>query len=88
MTGENVGRRSRRWYRPMSIAQSIAIRPRVYLATVAGIAAFALLPKTISANLRAAISWDVSAGVYLALALRVMMTGTSETVRRTGCQAR
>ena len=68
MTGENVRRRSRRWYRPMSIAQSIAIRPRVYFATVAGIAAFALLPGTISSIFVPPSPGMSVAGVYLALA--------------------
>ena len=79
MAGKSV---RQKWYRPASIAQSIASRPRVYLAIAADIAAFVLLPSTIAFNLRAAIAWDAFALVYLALAFALMMTSTSEVLRQ------
>ena len=79
MAGKSV---RQRWYRPASIAQSIASRPRVYLAIAAGITAFVLLPSTIAFNLRAAIAWDAFALVYLALAFALMITSTSEVLRQ------
>ena len=36
--------RKRHWYHPKSIARSIAIRPRLYFAALAGMAALVLLP--------------------------------------------
>jgi uncharacterized membrane protein len=70
-----------RWYRPASLAHSIALRPRVYWAVIAGAAAYLLLPATISANLRAAITWDVGAVLYLVLGFRLMRTCTGEQLR-------
>jgi uncharacterized membrane protein len=52
------------------------------LAIAAGIATFALSAETIDLNLRAAIAWDAFAVVFLALAFRLMMTSTSETLRQ------
>ena len=73
--------RARRWYSPTSIAHSIAIRPRVYSAALAGVAALVLLPQSLSASVREVLAWDVSALVYLALAGRVMWTCTGEVIR-------
>jgi uncharacterized membrane protein len=56
------------------------------LAIAAGIATFALSPDTIDLNLRAAIAWDAFAVVFLALAFRLMMTSTSETLRQRAAQ--
>ncbi len=67
-------RHSAQWYRPRSIARSIAIRPRVYLAALAALSAAILLPSAVSGNLRTAIAGDIGAVVYLALGFRLMMT--------------
>jgi uncharacterized membrane protein len=75
-------RRSAQWYRPRSIALSIAIRPRVYLAALAALSAVALLPSAVSGNLRTAIAGDIGAIVYLALGFRTMMSCGSDVIRK------
>jgi uncharacterized membrane protein len=65
---------ARNWYSPKSIARSIAIRPRFYCAAAAGLLALLLLPRDWPANVREAVAWDLGALIYLALALRVMLT--------------
>lgn len=72
---------TRRWYRPSSLAQSVLIRPRVYLAAMAGAATFVLLPGSPTGSVRAAIAGDAGAAVYLMLALRTMMTCDSPALR-------
>src|SRR5437762_12411512 len=73
--------RTRRWYSPRSIARSIAIRPRLYLSALAGMALLLLLPRTWSATIRGALAWDLSAAIYLALAFRIMLTCTGDIIR-------
>jgi uncharacterized membrane protein len=70
------------WYRPKSIARSIAIRPRVYLAALAAVAAAVLLPSAVSGNLRTAIAGDIGAIVYLALGFRTMLSCGSDVIRK------
>ena len=60
-----MARRRRQWYRPRSIVRSIVIRPKVYLAVLAGLAAAFLLPASIAGNFRTAISFDAGAVIYL-----------------------
>jgi uncharacterized membrane protein len=74
-------RKARRWYSPRSIARSIAIRPRLYLSTLAGIAALLFQPAGWPASIRGALAWDLSAIIYLALAFRVMLMCTSDLIR-------
>jgi uncharacterized membrane protein len=73
--------RRRRWYRPRSIARSIAIRPRVYCAALAAAVVLFLLPDRISVNLRAVLAGDVGALVYLAFAVQVMAASGGENMR-------
>jgi uncharacterized membrane protein len=73
--------RRRQWYRPKSIARSIAIRPRVYLAVLAALSTAALLPSALSGS-RTAIAADVGAIIYLGLGFRVMMTCGSAIMRK------
>jgi uncharacterized membrane protein len=75
-------RRAPQWYRPTSIAQSIAIRPKVYLAVLAGVAVAVFLPHTLSGSIRAAIAADTGAFIYLVLGFRMMATCSSEVVRK------
>ena len=81
MDRQNVAPGSRHWYRPASFARSVALRPRVYWAVIAGAAVYVLLPATLSANVSAAITWDVGAVVYLALGFRAMATCTGKQLR-------
>lgn len=75
-------RRARQWYRPTSIARSIAVRPKVYLAVLAGVAAAVLLPHTWSGSIRAAIAADIGAIVYLAIGFRMMLTRGGDVIRK------
>jgi uncharacterized membrane protein len=81
MTTVTSPHRGRRWYSPRSIARSIAIRPRLYLSTLAGIAALLFLPRSWSATIRGAVAWDLSAAIYLLLAFRIMLTCTGDVIR-------
>jgi uncharacterized membrane protein len=79
---EPITVRERQWYRPRSIARSIAIRPRVYCAALAAAVVLFLLPREIALDIRTAMAGDVGALVYLALALQVMATCRGESLRR------
>jgi uncharacterized membrane protein len=48
---------------------------------MAGIAALVLLPTSWPASLRGALAWDLSAAIYLALAVRVMLTCKGSIIR-------
>jgi uncharacterized membrane protein len=63
---------ARGWYHPVAIFDSLILRPRIYLAAIAGAAAFFLCPSTMPGTLRTSIAWDVSGIVYLMLAFRLM----------------
>jgi len=82
MTPPPETRRPAQWYRPRSIARSIAIRPRVYLAALAAVSAVVLLPSAVSGNLRTAIAGDIAAIVYLALGFRTMLSCGSDLIRK------
>jgi len=71
----------RRWYSPRSIARSISIRPKLYLAALAGAAVLVLTPASLSANVREVLAWDVSALVYLVAVLRMAMKSSGEMIR-------
>jgi uncharacterized membrane protein len=73
--------RGRRWYSPRSIARSIAIRPRLYLSALAGVAALLFLPRSWSASIRGALAWDLSAAIYLILAFRIMLACSADHIR-------
>ena len=70
------------WYHPNSIARSVVIRPRVYLAVLTSLVAAAVLPSAVSGYLRTAMAADLGAVVYLSLALRVMITCRSAMIRK------
>jgi uncharacterized membrane protein len=73
--------RRRHWYHPRSIAGSLAIRPRLYLSALAGLAALVLLPRGWPAGVREAVAWDLFAAIYLVLAFNVMMTCKGAALR-------
>src|SRR5262245_32466017 len=75
-------RRRQSWYQPRSIFRSIAIRPKVYCAALAAAVVAFLLPREVSTNMRTALAGDVGGIVYLALAVQVMVTYDSETLKR------
>jgi uncharacterized membrane protein len=76
------GQRGPQWYRPASIARSIAIRPKVYLAVLAGCLAAALLPQRLPGSICTAIAGDIGALVYLTLGFRMMLTHDDGALRR------
>src|SRR5262245_8114207 len=73
--------RKRHWYDPKSIVRSVKIQPRLYSSVLAGIVALVLLPRGWPAGFRAAVAWDVGAGIYLTLALHLMATCKGEALR-------
>jgi uncharacterized membrane protein len=70
----------RRWFHPRSVWRSVVLRPRIYLAVLAGVAAFLLLPRSLSAGVREALSWIVAGLCYLGAVARMMATNTSEQI--------
>lgn len=50
------------------IWHQIRVRPRLLISSGAGTLAFALLPPSLATTLRALITWDIGAGLYLMLA--------------------
>ena len=80
-------RRRGRWYGPVSIMRSIAIRPRVYLGTAVGIAVLTFLPPSITSPVRETTAWCLGAATYLILALRLMNRCHSDRIKtRAGVQ--
>jgi uncharacterized membrane protein len=62
----------RGWYHPAAIYGSLKLRPRVYIAAIAGTIAFFASPSQLPGTVRTSISWDVGGLVYLVLAFRLM----------------
>jgi uncharacterized membrane protein len=79
---QSLETRRARWYRPASIARSIAIRPKVYLAVLGGGTAAVLLPDILSGSIRTAVAADIGAIVYLAIGFRMMLTRGGEVIRQ------
>ncbi|HEX5958905.1 MAG TPA: DUF1345 domain-containing protein [Hyphomicrobiaceae bacterium] len=73
--------RKRRWYHPRAIADSVAMRPRLYLSALAGLAALLLLPRGLPAAIRGAVAWDLFAGTYLVLAFHIMLICKGDALR-------
>ena len=61
--------------------RQIRIRPRLLLAAGAGSIMFALLPQSVIPATRALVTWDVGAGLYLALAWIMMGRATVDHMR-------
>jgi uncharacterized membrane protein len=77
-----AGVRRQPWYQPTSIAQSIAIRPKVYCAVLAAAVVLFLLPRELAASVRTALAGDVGALVYLALSLQIMRACRGKEMKR------
>ncbi len=82
MTPELTKPRVARWYTPVSIMRSVALRPRLYLAIAGGLAALALLPASLSGNVREALAWITGGLVYLSVAGRLMATCAADAIAR------
>ena len=70
----------------MSIARSLAIRPRVLLAALAGCVALFVLPSRLPSSICTAIAGDIAALVYLALAFHAMATHSAKSLRKRAAQ--
>jgi uncharacterized membrane protein len=77
MDGEKSTSAGSRWYHPQAVAKSIALRPRVYLAALAGVSVFFLLPRSLSASVREALAWIAAGSLYLGFAVQLMIDGSS-----------
>ena len=77
---QSKGAGRRIWYSPRSIANSISIRPRVYLAALIGAALLVLLPGDLPMSIRAASAWCLGGAIYLAAAVWTMRTCGAEVI--------
>jgi uncharacterized membrane protein len=69
-----------RWYRPSSVWRSIRQHPRLYMATIAGVATVLLLPHSLPASVREALGWIIAGVVYLGFACWLMVRSGPETI--------
>jgi uncharacterized membrane protein len=73
----------RKWYNPMAVGHSIAMRPRLYAAALVGAAALMVLPRSWPPMIRASAAWDLGGATYLFFAFRlVLMCGASRIKAR------
>jgi uncharacterized membrane protein len=77
---------AQKWYHPVSIFNTIRLRPRIYLGALAGAIVFLLLPSTRPQSERMCIAWDVGALVYLFFAFRLMLLTRADHVRTGAAQ--
>jgi uncharacterized membrane protein len=68
---------ARPWYHPRSILQSVLLRPRIYIATGAGLIAFLLLPRALSSSVRESLAWIIGSVTYIGFVARLMATSTT-----------
>lgn|SRR5271157_4133765 len=64
----------RRWYNPMAVMQSIAMRPRFYAAVLVGATAFTIMPRSWPLMIRASAAFDLGGITYLFFAFRLVLT--------------
>lgn len=62
----------RSWYHPVAFMRSVALRPRLYVATLIGVVALFLLPRSWSVMTRGAIAFDLAGSTYLFFGFRLM----------------
>lgn len=74
-------RRRWRWYNPVALARGMLTRPKLYLAVVAAAAAWLATPASVSLSTQGAVAWIAGATIYLALALYLMSTCDTHTIR-------
>ena len=65
-----------------NLLRLVRVRPRLATATGLGLLLWLVLPPGLSGPSRALVAWDVGAGLYLALALNLMLGGTVESMRQ------
>jgi uncharacterized membrane protein len=62
-----------RWFHPRSIWRSFLLRPRIYVAAAAGLLAFWLLPRGLSASVREALAWVIAGLLYISVVVQLMV---------------
>ncbi len=73
--------RSRSWYHPMAIVQSVVIRPRFYGAAIAGALGLVFLPHSLPHTVRSSLAWDMGGLVYLYFASQLMYTCGADRIQ-------
>lgn len=73
---------ARGWYYPGALFESLALRPRVYYAAMAGGLAFFVCPSTMPGTVRTSLSWDIAGLVYLLFAFRLMYDCDAHQIKK------
>lgn len=66
--------RVRKWYDPMAVMHSIAMRPRFYVSVIVGAIALIVLPRSWPPMIRASAAFDLGGITYLLFAFRLILT--------------
>lgn len=77
---------ARKWFHPVSVFNSIMLRPRIIGGTLAGVLTYALLPSILPHTERVCVAWDAGALVYLVFAFRLMAICRADHVKATAAQ--
>lgn len=72
-----------RWYHPLTVVRGLVARPKLVCGIFAAGLAALLAPNSLPVSVRAGLSWNAGAVVYLAMAFWVMTTCTIDGIRRT-----
>ncbi len=64
------------------LVNHLSVRPRLMIALVAGVLAFAILPGAISLTTRSLVGWNVSVWLYLVLISVMMVSADHEKLRQ------
>ncbi len=73
--------RGRSWYNPTAFMHSVMIRPRFYVAAIAGLLGLAFLPQSWPHTMRTSIAWDLGGLIYLFFALRLMFSCGADRIK-------
>jgi uncharacterized membrane protein len=73
--------RIRSWWNPISIVQSLWIRPRVFGGAIAGALALFFLPESWPRTVRAALAWDAGGLIYLFFAFRLIISCGADRIK-------
>src|SRR5262249_56818306 len=60
----------------------VRVGPRLLTATILGILAAFVLPRSLGTTTRALLAWDAATGLYLLLAWKLMLSASVEGIRR------
>ncbi len=74
-------RASRGWYHPAAIAESLILRPRVYMAALIGAATFFASSAEWPLAARLAMTWEAGGLVYLLLSFRLMYSCDADHIK-------